>query len=220
MTIEVIGAGLGRTGTLSLKAGLEQLGFNKCYHMKELIDRPENVSFWEKASQGKSINWDEIFKDYKATVDYPGCSYYIQLMERYPDAKVILTVRDPEKWYESVFNTIYQLSLKIKQKSQNTETEISLHKQNLIRLFNVVVEQVFQKDFQGKFRYKQYAIEVFNQHIAEVKQKVPAEKLLVYQVKEGWQPLCKFLDRPIPDNEFPHLNDRGEFKERLAQMFA
>src|SRR5947208_7864431 len=108
MAIQVIGAGLGRTGTLSLKAALEELGFGPCYHMIELITHPEQVVYWEAASAGQPVDWDALFAGYQAVVDYPGCRYYRELMRHYPEAKVILTVRDPETWYESCMATIYQ----------------------------------------------------------------------------------------------------------------
>ena len=214
MSIEVIGAGWGRTGTLSLKVALEQLGFDKCYHMKELIERPETVTFWEKLEQGKEIDWDELFKGYKATVDHPSCNYYIQLMNHYPHAKVILTVREPEKWYESAFNTTYQISLALDQEMPAQQGVISTQWQTSRRTFQIV-KLIVQRDFQGKFEDKEYMIDIFKKHIEEVKQNIPAEKLLVYQVKEGWQPLCDFLNVPVPDIEFPHLNERKEFKHNF-----
>src|SRR3712207_2137652 len=108
MAIKVIGAGFGRTGTSSLKNALEELGFTKCYHMEELLYHPEDVVFWEAAQQGKKVNWDELFTNYQATVDFPGYRHYQELMQYYPDAKVILSMRSPEKWYESSYNTIYK----------------------------------------------------------------------------------------------------------------
>src|SRR5215210_5869069 len=98
MAIRVIGAGLGRTGTLSLKAALEELGFGACYHMIELLTHPEQVRFWEAASRRERVDWDALFEGYQAVVDYPGCRYYRELMEYYPEAKVVLTVRDPNTW--------------------------------------------------------------------------------------------------------------------------
>src|SRR5262249_37024332 len=107
MPIKVIGAGLGRTGTLSLKVALEELGFVKCYHMIEVFAHFGHVPVWDAATRGQPVDWDELFRGYQATVDWPSCSFYEELMRRYPDAKVILTVRDPERWYESVRQTIF-----------------------------------------------------------------------------------------------------------------
>jgi hypothetical protein len=110
MNLEVIGAGFGRTGTMSLKVALEELGFGPCYHMREVFEHPEHIELWGAAIQGKPVDWEQIFGNYRATVDWPGCTFYNELLERNPDAKVILTVRDPQRWYESAYNTIYRIS--------------------------------------------------------------------------------------------------------------
>src|SRR5215212_7838314 len=110
MSLEVIGAGFGRTGTMSLKVALEQLGYGPCYHMVELFEHPDHVERWEAAVRGEEpVDWEEVFAGYRATVDWPGAAFYKELSERYPEAKVILTVRDPDRWYESARNTIFTL---------------------------------------------------------------------------------------------------------------
>ncbi|MBW4573892.1 MAG: hypothetical protein KME08_01255 [Aphanothece sp. CMT-3BRIN-NPC111] len=218
MTIKVIGAGFGRTGTLSLKKALEELGFSKCYHMVELLEHPEHVTFWENASQEKPVDWDTLFKGYQATVDFPGYRYYRQLMQHYPDAKVLLSIRDPESWYESTLNTIFKVEPKGLQKLKITlQLPFSPRLRRLIRMFRLT-KDVWQRDFQGKFSDKQHALKVFDQHIEEVKRVVLPERLLVYQVKEGWKPLCRFLDVPVPDQPFPHLNDRVTFQQVSQQL--
>ncbi|HLO88647.1 MAG TPA: sulfotransferase, partial [Nostocaceae cyanobacterium] len=210
MTIKVIGAGFGRTGTSSLKAALEELGFNKCYHMIELLQRPSDVTFWEDASDGKPVNWDALFDGYQAIVDFPGYRYYQQLMQHYPDAKVLLSIRDADNWYESTLDTIYKAGPTSWQKLKLAfMLPFSPRLRQLIRVFRMADRDVWQKDFQGKFEDKQLAHEIFHQHIEQVKRVVPSERLLVYQVKEGWQPLCQFLDVPVPDQPFPHLNERA-----------
>jgi hypothetical protein len=107
--MKVIGAGFGRTGTMSLKVALEELGFGPCYHMIELFEHPEHVERWEAAVGGEPVDWEELFSGYQVTVDWPGAAFYKELSERYPEARVILTVRDPERWYESAWNTIFIL---------------------------------------------------------------------------------------------------------------
>ncbi len=107
--LKIIGAGFGRTGTLSLKVALEELGFGPCYHMLEMFQHPEHIALWEAASKGHPVDWHQVFEEYQATVDWPGCAFYEQFMEAYPDAKVLLTVRDPDKWYESSQATIYRM---------------------------------------------------------------------------------------------------------------
>ena len=108
MSLKVIGAGFGRTGTTSLKAALERLGFDRCYHMFEFMEHPEHAKYWDAASKGKPVDWNALFEGYQSTLDWPGCSYYRDLMQRYPEAKVLLTVRDSEKWYQSAQKTIFR----------------------------------------------------------------------------------------------------------------
>lgn len=220
MTIKVIGAGFGRTGTLSLKVALEELVFSKCYHMMELLEHPSDVKLWSDASNGKPVDWDALFDGYQAIVDYPGYRYYRQLMQHYPDAKVLLSIRDADSWYESTFNTIYQAGPKGWQKLKIAlSLPFSQRLRQLIRVFRMAEQDVWFKDFQGKFGDEQYAKKIFHQHIEEVKRFVPPERLLVYQVKEGWEPLCQFLDVPIPDKPFPHLNSSATFGQVAKQIY-
>src|SRR3954451_16498267 len=109
MALTVMGAGFGRTGTLSLKAALEELGLGPCYHMREAIQHPDHVPTWESAARGEPVDWDRFLGGYRATVDWPGAAFYEQLSEKYPDARVILTVRDPDRWYDSASATIYDI---------------------------------------------------------------------------------------------------------------
>src|ERR671916_717534 len=154
MTIEVIGAGFGRTGTMSLKVALEELGFGPCYHMIELFGHPEHVPIWEAASQGKSVDWEELFSGYRATTDWPACTFYKKLMDRYPDAKVILTVRDPDRWYDSTRNTIYARSM-------------SFHRWTtppIRRIVSMIFEVIWTGTFGGRFEDRDHAIGVFKRH--------------------------------------------------------
>ena len=195
--LKVIGAGFGRTGTLSLKNALEGLGFRPCYHMTELFERPDAEEQWEAIVAGEPADWNTVFAGYQAAVDWPSCAFYKELMQVYPEAKVLLTVRDPEKWYESVISTIYQVS--------RSHLPHSPHAQMINTL-------IWEGTFDGKFEYKDYAVAVFHRHTEEVKQHVPPEKLLIYDVKEGWEPLCAFLGVEVPgDRQFPMLNDRANF---------
>ena len=208
--LKVIGAGFGRTGTLSIKAALEELGFGPCYHMTEVFDHPKHALLWDAAARGESVNWQEMFKGYQATVDWPGCTFYKELMQIYPDAKVLLTVRDPENWYESAQSTIYQATTRTRTPSSRLLLRLFLpNARQTVRMINTLI---WDGTFNGNFTDKQYAIEIFNQHIEEVKQYVSPERLLVYNVKEGWEPLCTFLGVEVPKDEpFPHLNDRDSF---------
>jgi hypothetical protein len=221
--VKVIGAGFGRTGTLSLKGALEQLGFGPCYHMLELFEHPEHVELWEAAARGAAINWDELFHDYNATVDWPACTFYEQLMQAYPDAKVVLTVRDPERWYESTSNTIYRMrritgASPIRSALFTIVGVFAPDRRRSVRMINTII---WQGTFGGRFEDKEHAIAIFERHIAQVKERVPAEKLLVYDVKEGWEPLCRFLNVAVPEGRaFPHLNDTNAFRQMTQRRMA
>jgi hypothetical protein len=210
MTIKLIGAGFGRTGTTSIKAALEELGFGKCYHMSEVISHPAHVPVWTAALAGKSPDWPAFFTGYQATVDWPGCTFYQELMKVYPEAKVLLTVRDPGKWYESTRNTIYQLP-------RSPAVRILRLFLPHLRRFTAMNEQlIWQGTFHGQFVDRQYAMAIFQAHIAAVKESVPAERLLVYDVRQGWEPLCQFLDVPVPVGKpFPRLNDTATMQRGM-----
>lgn len=219
MSVKVIGAGFGRTGTLSLKYALETLGLGKCYHMAELFMNTEQVVHWENAANGKPTAWEELLSGYQSIVDFPGCIYYQDLMKTYPDAKVVLTVRDPERWFESASQTIFPAGPNpIQLITMLLKLPFSKRTRNLLRIIKANEKGIFQNVFQGRKKDKAFAIERFQQHIAEVKKAVPAERLLVYEVSQGWEPLCGFLGLPIPSTPFPKVNRREDFPKmfRLA----
>lgn len=218
MALEVIGAGFGRTGTMSLKVALETLGFGPCYHMTEVFTHPEHVELWRAATQGKPVAWEQIFDGYRATVDWPGCAFYAELMHRYPGAKVILTVRDPHKWYESAYNTIYRITGAASSPVFYLASLVVPAAKRMKHARRMIIEVVWQRDLDGRFEDREYAIETFERHNEEVKQCVPAENLLVYEVSEGWEPLCEFLGVEVPDGPFPHLNDSEVFKGRIRRI--
>lgn len=215
MTIKLIGAGFGRTGTTSIKAALEELGFGKCYHMIEVLSHPRHVGVWSAALAGKTPDWPTFFTGYQATVDWPGCTFYQELMQVYPEAKVLLTVRDPEKWYESTCNTIYQLP------RSPAMRILRMFVPHLRRFYAMNEQLIWQGTFGGRFADRQHAIAVFQAHIAAVKEFVPAERLLVYDVREGWEPLCQFLEVPVPVGKpFPRLNDTATMQRMMWVSFV
>jgi hypothetical protein len=218
MSLEVIGAGFGRTGTMSLKVALEELGFGPCYHMREVFEHPEHIELCRAATRGEQVDWEQIFGNYRATVDWPGCTFYKELMERSPDAKVILTVRDPQRWYESAYNTIYRMTGAASSPIFYVASLVMPRARAMKHARQMIVELVWERDLDGKFEDREHAIETFERHNEEVKQRVPPEKLLVYDVKEGWAPLCEFLGVDIPDQPFPHLNDTEVFRGRIRRM--
>ena len=213
MTIRIIGAGIGRTGTASLKLALEQLGFDKCYHMDEVATDPAHVPMWIDAAEGKKVDWDALFAGYQAAVDLPTYAFYTELMAQYPDAKVILTLREPEEWYASALQTIFRLPSPSVMKLLRM---MSLFSRELRRLTNMerIARKVGIEYFFGNDLSKENAINVFNRHNDTVKRMVPPERLLVYDVKHGWEPLCRFLNVPVPDFPFPRTNTRADFRSR------
>lgn len=200
MALEVIGAGLGRTGTLSLKMALEQLGFAPCHHMVEVFSHPETTAFWNRAAFGEDVDWNELYGNYRATVDWPGCHFWRQLMTAYPDAKVILSARDPKRWFESMEETI----LKRIRDGANMGTGEAPHPFRFIG--KIVAEDTFGGDLS-----EQNVIAAFERHVAAVKAGVAAERLLVFEAAQGWEPLCRFLGVPVPQTDYPRVNSREEF---------
>lgn len=220
--MRVIGAGFGRTGTKSLQVALEDLGFGPCYHMTELFEHPEHADLWEAARRGEPVDWDGFLGGYGAAVDWPACTFYEQLMERYPDAKVLLSVRDPERWYESTRNTVYELSRisRISPYSRPTFRLVGLFVPAVGKISRMNQKLIWEDTFDGRFEDENHARAVFERHNTEVQSKVPPEKLLVYEVKDGWGPLCDFLDVEAPDKPFPRLNDTAEMRGRVRMVRA
>lgn len=200
MALQVIGAGLGRTGTLTLKTALERLGFGPCHHMVEVLANPGQMPFWNRAARGEAVDWEEVYGSYNATVDWPGCHFYAQLADRYPQAKVILSHRDPERWYESMSETIIPGMA-----SMGLDTLTDDHPMLFGGL--IIARDTFAFDFS-----KASAIAAFERHNAEVRRRIPADRLLVFEASHGWEPLCAHLGVPVPDEPFPRVNDREEFQ--------
>ena len=205
MTLSVIGAGFGRTGTMSLKIALEQLGIGRCYHMIEVFEHPGPAQLWYEAAEGKLPDWDALLAGYSAAVDWPRCSFWQELLAHHPDAKVILTVRDPERWYQSVASTIHPALIS---PLETDDPAMLLQRKMALKL-------IFGQSFQNRFEDREYMLALYERYNEEVKQAVPGERLLVYNVAEGWEPLCRFLDRPIPSEPFPRVNSTDEFRGRF-----
>jgi hypothetical protein len=207
MTIEVIGAGFGRTGTLSLKLALEQLGYDKCYHMMEIFGHPEHVALWHAATRGEPMDWDALYQGYRATVDWPECAFWAEQMHHFPDAKVVLTERDPERWHDSVMNTIYPSSL-AQQASDDPGAQAWAA---------MAFELIWDGTFHGRIEDRDYAIGIYREHNDRVKREVPADRLLVFEASQGWAPLCEFLGRAVPQTDFPRVNTTEEFQARAPR---
>ncbi len=216
--MRVIGAGLPRTGTLTQKVALEMLGLGPCYHWVDVLADLNRVAQWQRAMDGDGP-WEEIFDlaGFHSTVDWPGGCFYKELMERYPEAKVLLSVRDPHAWERSFRETIWNMG--------HGESVLRLlssaraHVDPQWRDYLALVERMFwgpQGTFAAGHSQPEQLIAEFERHNAEVRATVPAERLLVWQVREGWEPLCEFLEVPVPAEPLPHVNDRETFLGRVA----
>lgn len=207
MNIKVIGAGLGRTGTMSLKGALEQLGFGPCYHMIEVIENPKYIDVWYDAAHGKPLDYS-VFDGFQSVVDWPAVAYWRELIDHYPDAKVILTTRSGESWYKSVTETIFgRMTMPL---PADTPQERRRHRA-------MTQKTVLENTFRGRFLDKDYAIGVYEKHNADVRATVAPSRLLDYQLKDGWEPLCRFLGVPVPAEPMPHLNDTASFLAWVAE---
>lgn len=204
MPLKVVGAGFGRTGTNSLKLALEQLGFGPCHHMFEVRDNPDQLPYWQAIARGETPDWDAIFADYNASVDWPSARFWRELAAHFADARVLLSVRSPESWIKSVHATIWP-SLRDREK-----LEPGSRRDRLDTSYELVVRQTFDERLDDAA----YAMSVFRAHNEAVQREIPPERLLVYTVGDGWEPLCRFLGVDVPDTPYPHTNSTAEFRER------
>ncbi|GJL90656.1 sulfotransferase family protein [Hyphococcus sp.] len=204
MSLKVIGAGLGRTGTASLKVALETLGFGKCHHMSEVFGSPQQVDLWTKAADG-APDWPATFDGYGAAVDFPTAAFWRELAAFYPDAKIILSVRDAEKWWQSTQETILS-PLAVKSMPGMP--------------FGPVVKNVVWRFFDNEIHDHDHLTAAFNRHTEEVKKAIPKERLLVFEAKDGWAPLCEFLGKDIPSEAYPRVNSKEEMRPMMEAMAA
>lgn len=216
--MEVIGVGFGRTGTLSLKIALERLGFSPCYHMSEIQRQPWRIRDWLAVARGEDQDWDRVFTGYQSTVDWPAATFWRELVDAYPEAPVILTVRDPDAWYASAEQTVYQQAVRLQTLGQegprgSSLMEATLSHAQLTEFHQMIQETIWQPVFDGRFTDRDYALTVYHRHIRDVRNHIAAGRLLVYDVRDGWAPLCAFLGVPIPETPFPRANDRAAFNQ-------
>jgi sulfotransferase family protein len=209
--MKVIGAGLMRTGTMTMQAALERLGYH-CYHMRRVPRERGHLDAWHKFVTGQALmDWRALFHKFDATVDTPACLYYRELMEVFPDAKVVLTVRDPDRWYES-FTTLYRIH-----NSARPAARVIPKLGKFVRFVDVILANMF-----GGALDRDNCIRVFTEHNEAVQRFVPPERLLVFRVTEGWEPLCKFLGCAVPEGvPFPHLNEGDQtLRTEAWQIFV
>jgi len=195
MALEVIGAGLGRNATFTMKFALEQLGFGPCYHMTEVFaGARRNIPQWLEVIEGRQ-DWDAIFDGYRSTTDYPACTYWKELAEHYPQAKVVLTTRDPDSWFDSVSATIFSERMNASIKGTPFETLLS---------------GCALQDFGDRLNDRAFMTDWYVKRNQEIVDTLPPERLLVFHPRDGWAPLCRFLGVDVPDLPFPRVNSRDE----------
>ncbi len=201
MSLKVIGAGLPRNATWSLKLALEHLGLGPCYHMSEALEHPEHWPLWETAVAGGSVDWGALFQGWGSTTDAPACHFYRELATFYPDAKVVLSVRDEEGWFASTQNTIL------------SEHTAGFHEaRGSLAMVNAVGWGA-----DPRLHDKAFMLDRYRRHNEEVKRTIPASRLLVYETGSGWEPLCRFLGLAVPSDPYPQINSTREFQAMIAE---
>ena len=202
MALKVVGAGVGRTGTHSLKLALEQLLEGRCHHMIEIIAEPAQATSWTDAIEGREVDWQQTLDGYVAQVDWPGASFWREISAANPDALVLLSTRDAESWYRSASNTIFQ--------------PIESAPPGLEEWFGATMPQLFSQRFSDDLENAATMMEAFDRHNEEVRRAVPAERLLEWTVSDGWEPICARLGVAVPDEPFPLTNTTTETRAMLG----
>jgi hypothetical protein len=202
MSLEVIGPGFGRTGTLSLKQALEILDFGPCHHMEEVFKNPAQVPYWQAVAQGRPVDWHEVFAGYRSQVDWPGAHPWRELAAAYPKARVVLSVRPEEAWWKSFSSTIGLLA---------DAPERARMPPHVNAMLDVGIDLIQNQTFGCPFADREGALRAYRRRIEEVRASIAPERLLVFDVTEGWEPLCRFLGKPVPDVAFPRSNSQEEF---------
>ncbi|CAM3315421.1 sulfotransferase family protein [Kibdelosporangium persicum] len=205
--VEIIGAGFGRTGTASLKRALETLGFEPCHHMSEVLKQPRTTIAWTAALDGDPSVLPDLLSGYRATLDFPGCLLWRELMDLYPSAKVLLSVRDPKQWYDSARATILNPI-----RNENIDEKLAA----LLTPFSeAMARRGFRRDLD-----EAATIAAFTRHNEAVLASVEPSRLLVYEVGQGWEPLCSFLGAGVPDMPFPQSNDSAAFQGNVTRVLT
>lgn len=203
VTLEVIGAGFGRTGTMSLKDALERIGFGPCYHMVEEMKHPEHDALWQEATDGKAVDWDQLFDGYRAAVDWPAAAFWPELVHHYPRAKVVLSTRPPDEWFKSISNTIFPTLLT---ESGPNEPASTSHRR---MTYSLIIQRIFEKRIEDR----QFVLDVYQRNTERVLREIPSSRLLHYQPGDGWEPLCDFFGVALPDEPYPRSNTTAEFRQ-------
>lgn len=201
MELAVVGAGVGRTGTHSLKVALEQLLGAPCHHMMEIMGDPTQIPGWIDAIEGRPVDWSAMLTRYRAIVDWPGGAFWPELSAANPDALVLLSVREPEAWYKSASNTIF-LSFE--------------HLPPDLQPWMDSVRGLLRERFSDRFDDPTAMMDAFVRHNEAVRREVPAGRLLEWSPGDGWDPICERLGLPVPNEPFPITNTTDEFREMIG----
>jgi hypothetical protein len=206
MALRVVGAGLGRTGTSSLKAALETLLGGRCYHMSELHSRPEDLPRWEQALAGAPVDWEGVFGGFEATLDWPAASFWGELLAAYPDATVLLSRRvSAEDWWASMEKTIVAL---LREPLPDDDPQLARQRR--------LTAAILTERLDERWWERERALAAYERHNARVLSAVPAGRLIEWSAGDGWGPLCAGLGLPEPQEPFPHLNTTPEFRESVG----
>lgn len=200
MSLKVIGSGFGRTGTMSTKIALEQLGLGPCHHMVEVLQKPELSAKWTALAKGAEPDWECLFAGYNVQVDWPGARVWEQTAQAFPDAKVLHNERPEDDWWKSFSTTIAKMF------QRRGDIDMPPH---IAAQMDAFESWVFE-DF-PEYGNRDAAIAAYRRNNEKVRDLIPADRLLVFNVREGWAPLCAFLDMPVPATPFPRSNPRDEF---------
>ena len=204
MSLKIIGAGFGRTGTYSLKLALDMLGFGPCHHMYEIRKNLSLLPDWSAVASGSIPDWDKMFAGFNTQVDWPGAAYWKELAQHFPMAKVILTTRDPDEWFDSMQKTIAPFVAVRGAHKDSFQNDIG----------ELVYETAVKPIFDNRLDDRNFCTERFLSHIVEVKSTIAPERLLEFDIRDGWSPLCDFLGVKSPTTEFPVSNSSAEFNSR------
>jgi hypothetical protein len=202
MPLKVVGAGVGRTGTASLKMALEQLLGGRCHHMFEIFADPGQARGWTDAIDGRDVDWQELLSGYVAQVDWPGASFWREISAANPDALVVLSTRDPQAWYRSASDTIFNV--------------LASPPPGLEQWFGVALPKMFRERFSEDLGNPTAMMEAFERHNADVRAGVPAGRLLEWSASDGWEPICERLGVPVPDEAFPVTNTTNETRAAIG----
>ena len=207
MTLKIVGSGFGRTGTLSLKNAIETLGFGPCHHMEEIFQNPSQTAHWQAVAAGRPVDWNEVYAGYIAQIDWPGAHVWREAFAAFPDAPVIHSQRPDDIWWKSFSKTIAKLLTVYR------DLPLPPHIRDML---DAGRELIGVQTFGGKWADRDVALAAYHKREADVRAAIPAGRLLVFDVADGWEPLCAFLKVPVPDTPFPNRNQRNDFRANLG----